>query len=386
MSTPKVSVIMAAYNHERYVGKAVESVLGQTYEDWEMIIIDDCSKDHTADVVRQYEDERIKFYQSQNNKGAIKTFNKLLELAQGEYVAILGSDDIWYSNKLEKQIDYLEKNTSVAVCFSWADIINEDGEIYPNGACDIDINVFNQENRTQGQWFRYFFEYGNCFCHPSSVVRKKVIDVVGGFDLRFLQLHDYYYWTEILQKYPIYILQEPLIQYRRVDKENSSISAGTKENNIRLLNEIQFITYEMIKKMNLNIFNEAFGELFSKKIVNERQLICAKYFVLLEWKVWGRNSRQVAVWFMDGYIKEEKISECLEEDFGYTLKEYYNEKAIMWSMYPLSFYDEYNDLNNLYNEQKKIIEKYRQEIEAIYNTFSWKVTKPLRKVRRIIRK
>ena len=86
---PKVSVLLSVHNHENYVGQAIESVLRQTFQDWELIIIDDCSQDRSPDVVRQYQDERIQFYRSEENKGAILTFNELLKKAAGEYIASL---------------------------------------------------------------------------------------------------------------------------------------------------------------------------------------------------------------------------------------------------------------------------------------------------------
>ena len=117
---PKVSVLLSVHNHENYVGPAIESVLRQTYQDWELIIIDDCSQDRSPDVARQYKDERIQFYRLEENKGAILTFNELLKKASGEYIASLDSDDIWYDNKLEEQIAYLEQHKEIAACFSWA--------------------------------------------------------------------------------------------------------------------------------------------------------------------------------------------------------------------------------------------------------------------------
>ena len=101
---PKVSVLISVYNHEKYVGQAIESVLRQTYQNWELIIMDDCSLDRSPDVVRQYKDRRIQFYRSEENKGPILIFNELLKKATGEYIASLDSDDIWYDNKLEEQV------------------------------------------------------------------------------------------------------------------------------------------------------------------------------------------------------------------------------------------------------------------------------------------
>ena len=112
---PKVSVLLSVHNHENYVGQAIESVLRQTFQDWELIIIDDCSQDRSPDVARQYQDERIQFYRSEENKGAILTFNELLKKAAGEYIASLDSDDVWYDNKLEEQAHYIPQQTRNAI-------------------------------------------------------------------------------------------------------------------------------------------------------------------------------------------------------------------------------------------------------------------------------
>lgn len=394
MDIAKVSVIMASYNHDKYVGRAIESVIKQTYSNWEMIIIDDCSNDSSVQIIQQYKDERITFYQAKENQGTICTFNELLKRARGEYIAILGSDDMWYPDKLQKQIEYLENNNEIAVCFSHADIIDEDEKMYlQDEECDMNVNTFNQVNRTQGEIFRYFFVNGNYFCHPSSVVRRSVVEEIGRFDLRFRQLHDYYYWIKILQKYPVYIIQEPLVKYRRVRKCNNSVSAGTRQNDIRLLNEIQIITYEMILNMSMEVFEDAFGDLITKEIENEIQLICAKFFVLLQWEIWGYNSRLNAIKFIDEYINDERIVECLEEEYQYSLKDYYDEKAKVYKVYPITYYEEYDQLyqecckkQGIIREQQELLVKQNSELEKMRNTISWKVTKPLRIIRKLGRK
>ena len=153
---PKVSVLLSVHNHEDYVGAAIESVLRQTYQEWELIIIDDCSEDGSADVIRKYQDDRIQFYQAEENQGAILIFNELLRKAGGEYIASIDSDDIWYDNKLEEQIAYLEQHREMAACFSWAEFIDQGGDLYSitHKECDCDIRLFMHENRTQGQCFR----------------------------------------------------------------------------------------------------------------------------------------------------------------------------------------------------------------------------------------
>lgn len=386
MGKPKVSVILASYNHEEFVGKAIESVISQSFKDWELIIIDDCSKDGSVDVIKQYKDSRIQFFEAKVNKGPILTFNELMEKAQGDYIAILGSDDIWYQNKLQVQIEYMEKNNEIAVCFSHVEFIDENGIVYSHDKdCDMQINVFNQRNRNQGECFYYFFLNGNFFCHPSSVIRRSVVDEIGGFDLRFRQLHDYYYWIKILQKYPVYVVQEPLVLYRRIYKNDKSVSAGTALNSIRLLNEIQVITFEMIRDMDLRCFVDAFSKLLRKPIDNEVQLICEKYFVLLQWRIWGYNNIQPAIWYIDNYINNTKFRTCMEKEYGYSLNDYYVEKARTIKIYPLEFNEEHKKIleknQNLIREKTRDIESLNNEIEEMRNTISWKITKPLRNLK-----
>ncbi len=401
MRGSKVSVIMASYNHEKYVTRAIESVLAQTYHDWELIIIDDCSSDHSAEAIRQYQDDKVKFIQAKDNKGPIRTFNQLLEEAQGEYVAILGSDDEWYPDKLKKQVECMESIPEAGACFTHAVFVDENGKIYSDSEdVDFNINIFNHCNRTQSGCMRYFYEYGNYFCHPSSMVRKRVLDEIGGFDLRFRQLHDYHYWVRLLQHYPVHIIQEPLVYYRRVRDNNTSVSAGNEKNTVRLYNESQIIIYEMLKEMKMDIFCEAFADMLKKKVENEIQLICEKYFVLLRWELVGNNNRLMAVRFLNAYLDDPDVTRCLREEYGYTLSDYYEETGCKMQLYPLHFYQEYREIVDRYQEQKRISEElqdraqkaedrakeYSNELQAMRQTTSWKITRPLREAKGSLKK
>lgn len=397
---PKVSVLLSVHNHENYVGKAIESVLSQTYQDWELIIIDDCSQDRSPDVVRQYEDERIQFYCLEENKGAILTFNELLKKATGEYIASLDSDDIWYDKKLEEQIAYLEQHEEMAACFSWAEFIDEEGALYSatKKECDCDIRIFSQENRTQAQCLRYFFDNGNYLCRSSVVLRSAVVDEIGGFDPRFRALHDYEYWVRLIQKYPIYVFQKPLVWYRRVSTGNNSLSAINMKNMTRVLNEHQMIDYTMIKEMDRSIFCEAFQDLLKKEVTNDTQLFCEKYFVLLRWtKLETVNNRQAALYFFHDYV-DESVIECLREEYQYTWNDYYKEMEEAWQLYPLDFYKGYRDLaeklanaessNNVLmlenKSNRREIRRLIKEIQGMSQTFSWKITQPLRTAKRVV--
>lgn len=393
MEQPKVSIIMASYNHAEYIGQAIESILGQTYTNWEFIIYDDCSTDNSAEIIKAYRDNRIRFYQGKKNIGAVCAFNELLKLTQGEYVAILGSDDMWEKDKLQEQIEVLEKDKDIAVCFSFASLIDEEGMPYPESSCEFDVTIFNQKNRTRGEYVRNFFEKGNYLCHPSSVVRKNVVNEIGMFDKRFRQLHDFYYWTQIVQKYTFFIIQKPLVQYRRKRIDNDSISAGSVINNIRDINESEIIILEMIKNLDKETFQASFSDLMIKKELTELDLICEKYFVLLEWKKIGINNRSLAIRYLNDYLCCEEVWECLKNEYHYTVNDFYAEMANMYQVYPTEYYLEYADAFKEYRKlkQKNEISEQRiqalnNEIETIYNTMSWKITKPLRAIRKMGRK
>ena len=123
---PETSIIMPAYNNARFIGDSIRSVLAQTYINWELLIVDDCSKDNTAEIVESFHDPRIHYQRNAHNMGAAETRNQALKIAKGRYIAFLDSDDLWEPEKLEKQITFMEKN-GYAFTFSDYQIMQENG-------------------------------------------------------------------------------------------------------------------------------------------------------------------------------------------------------------------------------------------------------------------
>ena len=125
-----VSIIMPAYNCEKYIGKAIESVLGQTYLNWELVIVDDCSTDFTAEVITDYirKEQRIKYYRLDKNSGAAVARNKAIEMSNGIYLAFLDSDDIWEINKLKKQIRLMQEKSATFSCTDYGKIDEKDNK------------------------------------------------------------------------------------------------------------------------------------------------------------------------------------------------------------------------------------------------------------------
>jgi glycosyltransferase involved in cell wall biosynthesis len=125
---PLISVLMPAYNAEKYIGEAIESVLNQTFTDFELLIINDGSTDKTEEIIRSFNDKRIRYIKNETNLKLIATLNKGIDLAQGRYIARIDADDMCMPKRFEEQVDFLEKHPNYALCGSWAYLMNSKSE------------------------------------------------------------------------------------------------------------------------------------------------------------------------------------------------------------------------------------------------------------------
>jgi glycosyltransferase involved in cell wall biosynthesis len=242
---PKVSVIMASYNHENYVAEAIESVLSQTYQDFEFIITDDGSIDGTVGAIKKIADSRIKLFCFSKNQGVCAAMNNCIKEAKGEYIALINSDDAWMPEKLEKQVKFLEENSGIGATFTHVKIIDDNGNDRPEGS-DLHTKVFAQPNKTRFQWLEHFFFKGNCLCHPSVLIRKHCYEEIGFYDERFAQLPDFDFWIRLCTRYEIYIMPANLVRFR-ILQEKTNVSANTPKNVSR-----HFLEYAQVLKNYLN--------------------------------------------------------------------------------------------------------------------------------------
>ena len=199
---PKISVIMPARNAEQYIREAVDSILGQTFADFEFLILDDGSTDATAEIVQCCRDERIRFCPNGRNMGVAATLNRGLALAGGAYIARMDADDISLPKRFEKQAAYLNAHRDVAV-------LGSDLELF----CDTGIlerRVLSHEPDKLKE--DLFFSCG--IAHPSVMMRKDVILALGGYDPAYNGLEDYELWCRVAEKHKIAALPEVLFRYR----------------------------------------------------------------------------------------------------------------------------------------------------------------------------
>ena len=196
-----VSIIMPSYNTGKYIAQSIESVLNQTYDNWELIIVDDCSDDNTDEVVRTYlEDQRIRFFKNEYNSGAAVSRNRALKEAKGKWMAFLDSDDLWLPDKLRKQIQFMEKNK---YAFSYTMYSEIDSEGRKTG-----VTVTGPKRITK----RGFFNY----CWPGCLTVMYNKDVIGLIQVADIKKNnDYAMWLKVCRKADCYLLNENLAFYRR---------------------------------------------------------------------------------------------------------------------------------------------------------------------------
>lgn len=319
MSDIAVSVMCMSYNHAPYIERALNSVFGQTYQNFEIILSDDCSSDNTRQVIEKISDYRLKKHFFSENQGATFNHEYIWKHCQGKYLALINSDDVWLPTHLEKSVFYLDSHPECGAVFSWASLIDE---------CDHTIDpcckVFEQPNRSRAEWVKWLFKNGNCLCHPSVVLRKDVYEKVGFYKLGFRQLPDYNLWTRVLNQYDIHILEEVLVQHRRCNKTNGNTSAPVVENSIRDVNESLYTLLHYFDDMPSELFVEAFGSEFRKKDAKtEEELLCEKFFLMYDRKYYMYPiSRLSAFLFLHDYYGN--VNKVLKEHYDFTLQDFHD--------------------------------------------------------------
>ena len=245
-----VSVIMPAYNAEKYIGESIESVLYQTYPYWELLVIDDGSTDSTKEVVRQFLDldSRIKYYYQDNGKQG-KARNLGIEKSKGEYLAFLDSDDLWFPNKLEIQIhEIIEKDVDLIFCDSY--IYSDGTSILKRDKVGVKDGVYSGEEA-----IKLFIE---CNRIPILTVlaKKSAVQKVGGFieSVEVQYGEDYHLWLKLLLSGSTFFSSSEALAKYRIHSNSVTINDSSFE--LKIL----AIYYDLI------IINSKYSQVFNKKI------------------------------------------------------------------------------------------------------------------------
>jgi len=201
-STPRVNVVMSTFNGEHYIEQAVESILHQTFADFELIIVDDGSTDRTAEILSSYDDPRLRVIR-QANAGLTASLNHGIASAQGEYIARMDDDDIATPERLSKQVAFLDAHPSIGVIGTAYRIIDE-----------ISGREWEPKVPTSDHEVRRHLIRGNPFAHSSVMLRKAVLLAAGGYDESYPHIQDYELWVRLAQQTRLVNLPEVLTIHR----------------------------------------------------------------------------------------------------------------------------------------------------------------------------
>lgn len=222
---PKISVIMPVYNSEKYLSEAIDSILNQTYEDFEFIIIDDGSTDSSQEIVRSYTDPRIRFYINEHNMGVAATLNRGLDLATGEYIARMDSDDISLPERFEKQAKFLNQKSNIGILGSWTIVFGD--EIYEK--------EFHNSTKYQETKAELFFN--NAVGHSTVMLRKSILDHYNlKYELEYNGLEDYVLWWRMAEFCEICSYPEVLLKYRIHNKQVTQTDNKKDDFKIKYMN------------------------------------------------------------------------------------------------------------------------------------------------------
>ncbi|KWE97553.1 glycosyltransferase, group 2 family protein [Burkholderia ubonensis] len=208
---PRVSILVTSYNYARFIGETIRSVIAQTFDSWELIIVDDCSTDDSWSVIQAFRDPRIRAVRFDKNRGACAAYNAALSLANGQFVASLDSDDVFAPDKLAIQVDFLDKHPEVDICGTYLEEIDDAG------------NAVASENCMYAPWFNKELDlnspdcwiWENHLCHSGVLMRKSLHDRIGFFREELIYSPDWNFWLHALAVgATFHVIPKELVQYR----------------------------------------------------------------------------------------------------------------------------------------------------------------------------
>jgi glycosyltransferase involved in cell wall biosynthesis len=297
--TPTVSVVLPLFNAVNYINESINSILQQNFTDFELIIIDDCSFDGSAEIIHSINDERIMYLKNESNIGLNRSLNLGFSLAKGKYIARMDHDDISLPNRFSIQVEFLEKNPSYVLVGSNCNIINEKGDII-----SISEEIVRNDNDLKASLF-----FACPFVHPGIMLRKSIFQNFSSFYSESIkQAEDYVLYCSIMDVGKFYISKEILLLYR----EHQSIHRGTSLNNKSSIIEGRIFGWSiLLNKLGIPINHEILllhdkFSYYSNLITEDDTLLFNKYLkLMLQIKL---NNRGKIIF--DQSSLEKEISTC----------------------------------------------------------------------------
>jgi glycosyltransferase involved in cell wall biosynthesis len=230
MVTPRLTVLMPVYNAERFIKEAIDSILDQSFEHFEFIIIDDGSNDNSCSIIQSYGDSRIRFYKNAKNIGISATLNKGIALSSCDLIARMDSDDICHRDRLKMQYKYMTTNSHCALLSTWAEVTTDDNE-------------FVRLEKYRNEFYYYNLTFECWIYHPTVMFRKQCVESVGGYTMMYSEDFDLFWKLSI--KYRIGNIAEPLVKYRLSPTSLNTVLRKAEYDKANEANVIRNIKYYM---------------------------------------------------------------------------------------------------------------------------------------------
>ncbi|WP_298528035.1 glycosyltransferase [uncultured Christiangramia sp.] len=246
MTSPRVSVILPVYNREHFIVQAVESVINQSFKDWELIIVDDKSDDETILRIEPFLSDKIKLLKNKNNEGVSACLNKAIKLSKGAFIARMDSDDISVVDRLEQQVEFLSNNEKIFICGANMKGLNTGRNFYYSSSHDqILTNLL----------------FGSPIASPTVMFRKEIFNELL-FNENFRLSEDYEFWSRALFKFKAYNLPKVLVFYRQHDKQ---LTINHNKEQIKIDSKIKI---SLFKKLNYD--RVKYPDSFIRKILHPK--------------------------------------------------------------------------------------------------------------------
>lgn len=342
-----VSIICPAYNHESFIERTIQSILNQTYRNYEIIIVDDYSTDNTFVVAKRYADINIKCIQNDYNMGLSRTLNKGIDFSSGEIICILATDDELKPEHIEKCVSFFVNNNNVGAVYSNLEIIDEN---------DMVIGYSDNCELNRFQLLRSLFLDGNCYlAAPGSFFRRSLFDQIGMFHSSLIQTQDYEFNVRVLANTEIACNNEKTVRYRRMNS-NRNLSSSTSWGKIARELEMNIVLDSFIDNLSSSLFSVVFPDI---PLLNNNsfymEYVCISMII-------EKNETYYKNWALLRMMK--LLSNRNSLDIIHSNSQFSNTDHI--KMYK-NFADKINSMILETNSTKNIIDSVKEKIRRVLN-------------------
>ncbi len=254
MNNPMISVVMPVYNGEKYLQEAIDSILNQTFTDFEFIILNDGSTDKTEEIIVSYDDPRIVYVKNEINLQIVETLNKGIELAKGKYIARMDADDISLSERFEKQITFLQKNSNIDILGTWFETFGK--------------KEYIQKLPTEHEQIKSDLLLYTPLAHPSIFMKREIFKQYQ-YSVNYPKAEDYALWIQLISKFNFSNIPEVLLLYRLHNNQtSSSLDSVQLDSTVKAVNQLLIQFDNKLSKEDLSIHDD----IISRKIISLDEL------------------------------------------------------------------------------------------------------------------